>query len=178
MGRDLKNIKGLILIFVILILIFPIIYKVVQYKEPIDTREKENYNIYVVYEPTCPHCHHLFEYLDEIDVGTINIRIPEFRKMKVYRELSRYFKGVPFIFSKVNNSFIIISGFPSKEQDIDGYFYGQYNEIELCKKANGTGVFSNDTYLFCNVSGIILGNKYAIDWLINICKNYNCEVVE
>ena len=173
-----KRIIGIIILFFVLIVLFPILYDILKSNNLVEFRDKEKYNIYVVYSPNCPHCHYLFEYLDKIGIETINIQISDFANMKAYEELSKYFKGVPFIFAKVNNSFVIVSGFPSKEQDINGYFYGLETERELCKKTNGTEVFLNNNYAFCNLSGIILGNRYAIDWLINICKNYNCEVVE
>ncbi len=99
----------------------------------------------------------------------------DFSVMKIYRNLSKYFSGVPFIFAEVNNSLIIIEGFPAKSQDIDGYFYGKKNEENMCKEMNGTAVYINNTYMFCKVGNKILGNKYAILWLIEQCNKYGCK---
>jgi Glutaredoxin. len=166
-----------ILFFITGILVAPYMQSIITYVSDLLTK-KEAYNIYVVYSPTCPHCTNLLEYLDKTGKLVIKVTPEEFVRMEVYKELSRYFYGVPFVFAKVNDSFIIISGYPSKQQEIDGYFYGLETEMKLCNEMNGTAFYINNNYAFCNLSGIILGNKYAIDWLIETCKIYGCEKVE
>jgi len=140
---------------------------------------KEKYNIYVVYSPTCPHCKNLFSFLDREGIGVEKISVEKFYVMKVYKNLSKYFLGVPFVFAKVNDTIIVINGYPSKDQERDGYFLGKDFEEDLCIKTNGIPVYINNTYSFCKSSeNVLLGNRYSILWLVEQCKEYGCEKLE
>ena len=102
-----KRLIGLaILFFLIGILVAPYMQNIITYISDLLTK-KEVYNIYVVFSPTCPHCTNLLEYLNKTGIIVIKITPEEFARMEIYKELSKYFYGVPFIFAKVNNSFII-----------------------------------------------------------------------
>ncbi|RDD52478.1 hypothetical protein BA065_01405 [Nanoarchaeota archaeon NZ13-N] len=139
----------------------------------------ERYNIYLVYSPTCPHCENLIEFLETEGVGVEKISIENFYLRNTFRNLSNYFRGVPFVFAKVNDTIIIISGYPDRNQENDGYFLGKGIEEDLCIKANGTPVYINNTYSFCKLSeNVLLGNRYSILWLIEQCKEYGCEKLE
>ncbi len=169
----MKNLRLLIILAIIsLFLIFPLFNK-----KAVNEKIGRKLNIYVVYSPTCPHCHHLLEVLKEMNVSVIKILPDEFTKMEIYKNLSKYFSGVPFVFAKVNGSIIIIEGFPTKEQDVNGYYYGKDFEIKMCLKENGKPVYINNSYAFCNITGIILGNLYSLKWLINQCLKYGCEAI-
>jgi len=140
---------------------------------------KEKYNIYVVYSPTCPHCENLLNFLDKEGIGVEKIPIEKFYVMKVYKNLSDYFSGVPFVFAKVNDTIIIITGYPSKDQERDGYFLGRDFEEDLCIKTKGTPVYINNTYSFCKSSeNVLSGNKYSILWLVEQCREYGCGKLE
>jgi len=144
---------------------------------------KEKYNIYIVYSPTCPHCENLLNFLDREGIEIEKIPVEKFYVMKISNNLSAYFKGVPFVFAKVNNTILIISGYPSSNQERDGYFLGKDYEEKLCKEMNGTPVYINSTYAFCKIAennkySIFYGNRYSILWLIEQCKEYGCEKLE
>lgn len=138
----------------------------------------KQYNIYVVYSPTCPHCKNLFDFLEKNGIGVHKLTIDIFSITPVYRELAIFFTGVPFIFAKVNGTYIIIQGYPSSNQEKDGYFMGRDFEENLCKSMNATPVYENETYLFCRITpNILFGNRYAILWLIEQCDKYGCEKI-
>jgi len=149
-------------------------------RENVPEKELEKYNIYVVYSPVCPHCENLLNFLDKEGIGVEKISIEMFPVMKIFRNLSEYYRGeVPFVFAKINNTIIIIKGYPSKNQENDGYFIGKEFEEDLCKKTNGIPVYINNTYAFCKLSeNVLLGNRYAILWLVEQCKEYGCEKLE
>jgi len=139
----------------------------------------ERYNIYLVFSPTCPHCENLMNFLEKERIGVESIPIEKFYVIGVYKNLSGYFNGVPFVFAKVNNTIIIIKGYPSKGQEKNGYFLGKEFEEDFCKKTNGTPVYINNTYAFCKLSeNVLLGNRYSILWLIEQCREYGCERLE
>ena len=147
--------------------------------QPLESNIKEKYNIYVVYSPTCPHCKNLFSFLDREGIDVKKVSIEEFSTMKIFNNLSTYFRGVPFVFARVNDTILIISGYPSSKQEKDGYFLGKDYEEGLCKEMNGTPIHINDTYSFCELSkNVFLGNKYSILWLIEQCREYGCEKLE
>jgi len=131
--------------------------------------------IYWTYSNTCPHCKNLKETLKELNY-TFIAKSPE----ETYIILSRYgYKwegGVPIVYALVNGTLIIISGYPAKIQEKNGYFYLKEEEMKLCKEMNGEPYFINGTYAFCimkktNNYTLIMGNKYAIEWLIYKIEN-------
>ncbi|AAR38884.1 NEQ029 [Nanoarchaeum equitans Kin4-M] len=160
-----------LLIFVPLLLL-PLLTLLMHKTEP---KHYKHYNIYVVYSPYCPHCHNLLKTLDELGIKAITIDYREFPKTPYYKFVAKYFNGVPLVFAKTKNQLIIISGYPSEIQDNNGYYYGKEYEIELCKKLGGKPVYINNSYYFCEINNTILGNRKAIEWLINICKSQGCE---
>lgn len=140
--------------------------------------------IYLIYSPVCPHCEHLIEYLKSFEKEK-NIVIVKTTKASKYLGVLKRFNfswdgAVPLLFGIVENkSLIAIEGYPSKEQDINGYFLGKEKEQGFCKKLNGKEVFENKEYKFCKLpNNVILGNKYAVDYLINTCKIKKCYAVD
>jgi hypothetical protein len=58
------------------------------------------------------------------------------------------------------------------------YFYGKDYEEKFCRENHGQPVYINGTYRFCRMGNVILGNRYAILWLIDQCNRYGCEQLE
>jgi len=166
--------------YVILLIIFvaALIAMFLIFKPSLSNTPAKQYNIYVVYSPTCPHCKNLFEFLEKGGIGVHKLTIDIFSITPVYRELAIFFTGVPFIFAKVNNTYVIIQGYPSSNQEKDGYFMGRDFEENLCKSMNATPVYENGTYLFCRITpNILFGNRYAVLWLVEQCDRYGCEKI-
>ncbi len=138
--------------------------------------------IYLCYSETCPHCGHLTSYLE-----TLNLKRTKIYKTKdsafTYKCLLklgiRWDFGVPIVFAKTKNETIVIQGYPSSSQEKDGYFLGKEIEKKICEQSKGTPFFDkNGNYLFCKLpNGIILGNRYAINYLINKCEREVCEKI-
>lgn len=136
--------------------------------------------IYIAYSPSCPHCYHLLEYVSELNLKNVSI-IQTQNGREVYTLLKKYNYswdfGVPIVFTRVNGSLIVIKGYPSKDQDREGYFIGKEYEERLCESLGGKKEMSNGKYLFCWIEdNEILGNKYAIDYLINLCEKNLCKI--
>jgi len=136
--------------------------------------------IYIAYSPSCPHCYHLLEYVSKLNLKNVSILTTQ-NGREVYALLKKYNYnwdfGVPIVFTEVNGKLIIIKGYPSKEQDKEGYFIGEEYERKLCESLGGKKEMSNGKYLFCWVkNNEILGNKYAIDYLINLCEENLCNI--
>lgn len=149
--------------------------------KPIENAQKSF--IYLIYSPTCPHCGHLMEYLKNFE-GEKNITIVKTTQTSKYFGILKKFNftwdgGVPLLFAIVKNkTLIVIEGYPSERQDVNGYFLGKEKEQTLCKRINGKEVFENGKYKFCKLpNNIILGNKYAVDYLINTCKIEKCYAI-
>ena len=93
--------------------------------------------IYVIYSKTCPHCQYLLEYLRSIREPCIRFVFKEFSKLNktdiwVLQDYNISIPGVPLVFAVTSNKTVIkVMGFPSKNQDIDGYFYGMDKEMQL-----------------------------------------------
>jgi len=139
------------------------------------TVSNKQYDIYVVYSPSCPHCENLLEFLDNNGINVTKITIDEFANTSIFPNLTKYFVGVPFVFAEVNDSLVVVIGYPSKTQEKDGYLIGRDYEENMCIKVNGTPVYINNTYQFCNITGVLVGNKYSIMWLIDQCEKYGCK---
>ena len=138
-------------------------------------------NAVIIYSESCPHCHALIRYLEEKNAfEELNIvkttdaspYIPLLAKMGIN------FSGVPtFIMyapemnipSAVKTApFIVIVGFPSNNQNKNGYFMGKEKELEYCQGMRGTPYYENNTYLFCVLpDGTVLGNEHAINWIMS-----------
>lgn len=136
--------------------------------------------IYIVYSPTCPHCKHLLEHISSIETDYPNVT---FFKTTNAREMYKCLEehniswnfGVPLVVAFTKNETYVIEGYPSKHQDNNGYFLGEDFEKNLCKHHNGTAFYKDGRYLFCILSdGKILGNRYAISYLAEICSKESC----
>ncbi|HIP66551.1 MAG TPA: hypothetical protein EYH09_00270 [Candidatus Nanopusillus sp.] len=136
--------------------------------------------IYIVYSPTCPHCEHLLEYISNIETKYPNVT---FLKTTNAKEMNECLKehniswnfGVPLVVAFTKNKTYVIEGYPDKYQDINGYFLGENFERNACERSNGTAFYKDGKYLFCIFSnGRILGNKYAIEYLAEICSKESC----
>jgi len=161
-----------IIVVIALIAIFLI------FKPSLSNMPAKQYNIYVVYSPTCPYCKNLFDFLEKNGIGVHKLTIDLFTITPVYRELAIFFTGVPFVFAKINGTYVIVQGYPASNQEKDGYFMGRDFEENLCKSMNAIPVYENGTYLFCKITNnVFFGNRYAIQWLIDQCERYGCEEV-
>lgn len=137
--------------------------------------------LYLIYSPSCPHCHALIEYLDTIKTQAFIFKTTQFYYATCLENLGlKWNGGVPLLFGILeNNSIIAIQGYPTSSQEVNGYFLGMEKEIEICENANGEKVYSKDgKYLFCRLpNGFILGNKYAVDYLIKTCEESKCKKI-
>ncbi|MCD6403201.1 MAG: hypothetical protein J7K98_02650 [Candidatus Aenigmarchaeota archaeon] len=136
--------------------------------------------VYLVYSDTCPHCHHLLEYLSKIKTNVTIVKTKD--SQKAYKCLqSQGFSwnfGVPIMFARTDKKLIVIEGYPSKSQDKNGYFMGMDYEYSLCNSSNGKPYYENGTYVFCEMpEGKILGNEYAVRYLINLCQKEKCKKI-
>ena len=79
--------------------------------------------IYIAYSSSCPHCHHLLEYVSKLNLKNVSILTTQ-NGREVYALLKKYNYnwdfGVPIVFTRVNGTLIVIKGYPSKEQDKEG----------------------------------------------------------
>jgi len=117
--------------------------------------------IYVVYSPTCPHCHHLLSYLE-----TVNTPVKIVKTMDSVNMMSCLRKhniswdfGVPLVVAFTKNKTYVMEGYPASIQDKNGYFMGKNFEENLCKQEKGKPIYINGIYSFCVLpDGKILGN--------------------
>ena len=134
--------------------------------------------IYVIYSNTCPHCENLINTLKKEGINVYLINLYNAGKLNIPKEIASQFKGTPMVFAKVNNTYIIITGYPAKFQDKNGYFNGKDKEESYCKAVGGKPYYENNTYKFCWLSNnTILGNKYAIEWLVSQCEKGYCQEI-
>lgn len=143
--------------------------------------DKENV-IYLIYSPLCPHCHYMIEYLKKYENEIKIIKTTEPKKYIDY--IFEHFNfswdgGVPLLFGIVKNkTLIVIQGYPTQQQENNGYFLGKEKEQKLCENLNGEKIVINEDYKFCKLpNGVIIGNKYAVDYLINMCKTKGCAEI-
>ncbi len=146
------------------------------------TSEGEN-TVYLIYSPVCPHCQHMKEYLHET-AKEHGIRVVETMNASYALYLKEEFNftwdgGVPLLFAVLKNGTLIaIEGYPSASQDVNGYFLGKEREQEICKRWGGEGIYEHGEYKFCRLpSGLIIGNKYAVDYLVKACENSGCKEI-
>ena len=130
--------------------------------------------IYIIYSPSCPHCHTLINYIDSLN---LNIDVKKTTNGGDYVNFLKlhginWDGGVPLTFSLLKNGTLItISGYPSSSQEKDGYFINMEYEKSMCERMGGSAVFINSTYKFCKLpNGMLLGNRYSIGYLINLIK--------
>jgi len=147
------------------------------------TSEGEN-TVYLIYSPVCPHCNHMKEYLHKI-AKEHRIRVVETMNTSYALYLKEEFNftwdgGVPLLFAVLkNNTLIVIEGYPSLSQDVNGYFLGMEKEQEICKHWGGESIYENGEYKFCKLpNNVIVGNKYAVNYLVDACKNNGCKRIE
>ncbi|MDN5358278.1 MAG: hypothetical protein PWP76_121 [Candidatus Diapherotrites archaeon] len=135
-----------------------------------DMPQEGNHLGVLVYSPTCPHCHSLMKYLDEKYPDAPILRTTDGSKIKEYLKEAgvSWDGGVPIMAVRVDGNVFVLSGFPSENQDVNGYFMGREKELSLCKGMRGTPYPNEQNYLFCILpDGKILGNKYVVDWVLS-----------
>ena len=133
--------------------------------------------IYLVYSPACPHCHHLMDYLSTITTNVTIIETTDARRIYscLKKENIDWDFGVPIMVAKINNAMYMVSGYPSVDQDMNGYFMGKDKEEQICN-SGGKPIYVNGSYAFCEIgNNKYLGNKYSVDYLISLCEKYGCE---
>ncbi len=173
---NIKN-KNLLIFSALLLIVFTLIFlsKFLKFK----AYSNNTSTIYLIYSPTCPHCHHLKEFLKTKSLTNVSI-IESTDAMKAYYCLKEknfdWNFGVPILFAYSNGKLIVIQGYPSSLQDVNGYFGGKDVEEKYCKDMNGKPVYDeNKNYLYCVMNNIILGNKYSVEYLIDLCEKNFCE---
>ncbi len=136
--------------------------------------------VYLIYSPTCPHCKALIKYIDNTNVNVSIIKTRDGKYGSYLKQFNFSWNGaVPLLFGILkNNTAIIIQGYPSEGQEKNGYFMGMEYEIKICENLNGEKIYENGKYLFCKLpTGVIMGNKYAVDYLLKICEREACEEI-
>ncbi len=134
--------------------------------------------VYLVYSPSCSHCHSLMEYIELNETGINLIKTkdaPEVAKFLLEYDIDWKF-GVPILFGVSYSEIKILEGFPSGSQNKEGYFIGKDFEQNICEAQRGTPFFENEVYQFCNLpSGMMLGNDFSVKYLLDFCKENNCR---
>lgn len=133
--------------------------------------------VYLVYSPSCPHCHALINYLKGREEGLRVVTTTD--GAWAARVLGKYGLnwngGVPVLFAVSGSEITAIQGFPAGSQDKGGYFMGLEYEKALCESGSGTPVLNGSEYLYCRqADGFLLGNRFSVDYLINKCLQGNC----
>jgi len=133
--------------------------------------------VYFVYSPTCPHCHELADYLQGLNL-TVNVKaVTDGRFLVPYLQEAgiSWQYSVPVMVG-ISDKVIAVEGYPSTEQNIEGYFGGQTYESQLCTSQGGYA--DGLPYDFCHLpNGFLLGNQNAVDYLLNHCKENTCKTV-
>lgn len=130
----------------------------------------EKYIGVLVYSPTCPHCENLRAYLHSKYPNAPIFETTDAAKIRPYLDEANvnWQGGVPIMAVKVNGKIYVISGFPAKFQDKNGYINGKDWEEGLCRGVHGKFYPSERNYLFCiRPDGEIIGNEHAIDWIMH-----------
>ncbi len=167
-----KHTKHLHLIAGILLLIILVYYNYNHLAYTSTTHTKGS--IYLVYSLTCPHCTHLKESLPSgINITYISINSEKVKEIS--DKLPKWKGGVPLMVCFRNQSPLVMLGYPAKSQDKEGYFYGEKEEKAICEEYNGTKILENGKYKYCILpSGYMMGNKYALNEIINAYKKGEC----
>ena len=169
---------GLIAAAFILVAALSISFVVVRTESETPTTEpRDGSHIYLVSSETCPHCITLKEYLyskdTEVDIIETTEAVTVDSILKSYG-LNWNF-GVPLLFAVTDSGIMVISGFPSGGQNIDGYFMGHDYELQLCGSSGGEQFSSEGIYRFCTMkTGFTLGNVYSVDNLLEVCETQDC----
>jgi len=168
------------------ILVFPILSIMVYSSFPHTSKQaieklfpnKKALPIYIIYSPTCPHCENLINTLKEKGINVYLISIYDVNRVNLPIEVRSKLEGVPLVFAKVNGTFLYIVGYPAKVQENNGYFESKKYEENYCKSINGKPYYENRTYKFCwQSNNTILGNEYAIEWLVAQCEKGYCSYI-
>lgn len=136
--------------------------------------------VYVVYSPTCPHCHTLIEYVRREDRNVNVITTTDSSAVaEVFSEYGiSWDYGVPVMFGTVNDTMILLKGFPSDSQFRNGYFMSKDYEENLCGLQNGTAIGDGSDYRFCILSdGQMMGNAYSADAVLSFCEERVCDFI-
>ncbi len=140
---------------------------------PSSAVQKRDYAGILVYSPTCPHCENLRAYLQKKYPNAPILETTDAAKIQPYLDEANvnWQGGVPIMAIDVNGKIYVISGFPAKFQDKNGYINGKEWEEGLCRGVHGTFYPSDKNYLFCiRPDGEIIGNEHAIDWIMSKIK--------
>ena len=79
--------------------------------------------------------------------------------------------GVPLLVCVTEKNVVIMEGFPSASQDVNGYFLGAEKEESLCRQMKGTPVYDGNVYAYCIMpSGALLGNAHALQVVVSVCS--------
>ena len=143
-----------------------------------------NNTLYLIYSPTCPHCHALINFLKKELNNHEDIKVILIKDGTKYANLFTSYNyswsgGVPLLFAILsNNTFIAIKGFPTSQQNSDGYLISKSYEIRMCDSLHGRKVYTDGTYYYCIMpTGEISGNEYAIRYLLKLCEDVGCKKV-
>ncbi len=137
-------------------------------KSPVGN-EKGAGKIIIVYSPTCPHCENLLAYLEKHYPDAPITKSTDPQIVRPYLEEANvvWQGGVPIMVVVTDNNVYIISGFPSKYQDKNGYINGRAWEMSWCRGIHGKMYPSERNYFFCiRPDGTIIGNEHAVDWVM------------
>ena len=134
--------------------------------------------VYLVYSPSCSHCHSLMELIESNETGINLIKTKELSTVAKFLEnYDIHWKfGVPILFGVSYSEVKILEGFPAESQNKQGYFIGKDFEQNMCDAQGGSSHFENGIYKFCNLpSGMMLGNDFSVKFLIDFCRENNCR---
>ncbi len=154
-------------------------------EENLPKENEENVNgsvIYLIYSSFCPHCHYMMSYLEDMHDKYPSISVV---KIEDGSEYAKYLEdhygykwdgGVPLLFGILRNgTLILIKGYPTDSQEKNGYFMGKEYEKKMCDNMKGEKIYLNNEYSFCKLpNGVILGNKYAVNYLLTLCQEQGC----
>jgi len=138
---------------------------------------RDGSHIYLVSSETCPHCVTLKEYLysKETQVNIIETTEKNLVDSILKSHGLNWNFGVPLLLAVTDSEIIVISGFPSGGQNVDGYFLGHDYELQLCESSGGEQFSSGGVYKFCTMrTGFTLGNIYSVDNLLETCETQDC----
>ncbi len=127
--------------------------------------------LYLVYSPVCPHCHHLMGYLKGMGVNAILTTDISPVAPALERAGFSWDGGVPLLVCVADRNVVIMEGFPSSSQDVNGYFLGMEREEEICRGLKGTPVYEGGVYAYCVLpTGALLGNVRALQVVVSACE--------
>ncbi len=148
--------------------------------ETVESQKSFASKVYLIQSPTCPHCKAIIKYLDSVDFNVSIIKTTSGEYGKYLKKYNFSWNGgVPLLFAILeNNTLIAIQGYPTESQEKNGYFIGKEYEMNMCNSLDGKMTFKNGEYQFCKLpNGVILGNKYAVDYLLELCEKNLCKEI-